>query len=74
MLTAKDIKKLSDYLLVVFKDVFATKEELGDAFSILNNKLDGLQMTVDLIAKNNKEINEKLTVHEYRITKLENAK
>ena len=30
MLDTKDIKKLTEYLLEAFKDVFATKEDIGD--------------------------------------------
>ncbi len=67
MLTAKDISKLSDYLLVVFKDVFATKEDIKK----LTDKFDKLQISVDAFAKSSKDNEQETQIYGHRVNRLE---
>lgn len=56
MITTEEIKKISDYLVLVFKDIFATKED----FKKLDTKISKIQTSLDEIAgiteHNKKEI------------------
>jgi hypothetical protein len=67
MLTPKDITKLSDYLLEVFKDVFITKPE----FQQLYQKITNLQNSVDDFAKNSKDNDQETAVYGHRVKRLE---
>lgn len=67
MLTADDIKKLTDYQLVVFKDAFATK----DGIKNLDTKIDALLTSVDAITKHDKDRDEGATVLDKRIKNTE---
>jgi len=67
MLTAQDIKKLSDYLLVVFKDVFVTKEDIGE----LKASFDMLQSSMDNIAKESLAKDQEATITAYRMKRAE---
>ena len=64
MLTAKDIKKLTEYQLEVFKDVFATKEELNEKFFRLQTSIDGLSKQV-------LDVNKEMPVVSHRVKNLE---
>ena len=47
MLDSKDIKKLTEYQLEVFKDFFATKDD----FKQLSPKIDWVQNSLDAVLK-----------------------
>jgi septal ring factor EnvC (AmiA/AmiB activator) len=50
----------------------ATKDEVSDGFAGINQRLDEIQSSIsDVIATNNDAIDEQLTDHEHRLTKLE---
>ncbi len=67
MLTAEDIKKLTDYQLVVFKDVFATKEDIGD----LKGSFSQLQTSVDGFAKRADTYYQEMTVLVHKVERME---
>lgn len=72
MLTADDIKKLTDYQVELLKDVFPTKKDVDTAFDGLNKKISNLQTSVDAIAKGNDTNNKERVVADRRIKDLEN--
>ncbi len=67
-MTPEDIKKLTDYQIVAFKDVFATKEDVKD----LKGSLNTLQTSVDAIAKDKQTREQESTVLNRRMKNAEN--
>jgi len=67
MLSTEEIKKLTDYQVEVFKDVFATKDDLKEVKSTLHS----LQISLDSIAKDTKDIKAKQGIGNRRIKDLE---
>ena len=63
MLDTHDIKKLTEYQLEVFKNVFMTKED-GKG---LENKIDRMQPTIDGIAKMTHDNNQEIIVLNHKI-------
>jgi len=68
MFTNQDIKRLSNYLLEVFKDAFATKEDIQQ----IEAKIDTLQTSFDKIAIDNTVHNSEIKVLNYRVKNTEN--
>lgn len=68
MLTPEDIKKLTDYQLEVFKEVFVTKED----FKNLKGSFDTLQTSVDAVIKDKVIRDTESTASAYRIKEIEN--
>ncbi|HYF04770.1 MAG TPA: hypothetical protein VEA59_01215 [Patescibacteria group bacterium] len=78
MLDTEDIKKMGEYLLLVFKDVFATKEDIQEIKTELNlhkNAIDGLAgqvqaLSIEVHATNHRidKIEDALTRHNILIT------
>lgn len=67
MITDQDIKKLTDYQKEVFKDVFFTKED-GQR---LEEKIDKVQTTVDVLVKDVKDLKQEKTVLNHCMKKTE---
>ncbi|MDR3643098.1 MAG: hypothetical protein P4L74_05755 [Candidatus Doudnabacteria bacterium] len=68
MLSTEEIKKLTDYQLVVFKEVFATKNDL----KVLEHKVDKVQTSLDAVLKEKVTSTLERTVANRRIKELEN--
>ncbi len=71
MLTPEDIKKLTEFQLGVFKDVFLTSEEFQEHAAILNEKFSNLQTSVDAIAKDNLTKGQEQASIAYRVKTVE---
>lgn len=68
MLSTDEIKKLTEYQVEVFKDVFVTKDDIKD----INGKLNNLQTSVDNLSKDKKDkIDEIITINR-RLKETEN--
>lgn len=67
MLTAKDLKKITEYQVEVFKDVFTTKTELN----VVEQKIDRILTVVDGLAKNDKKNHQEITVVGARVSNVE---
>lgn len=70
MFTDEDIKKLTNYQLEVFKDVFVTKEDFGVVGEI-KTSLNTLQTSVDNMAKDIKDLKGEKTIMNYRMKNAE---
>ena len=68
MLTPQDLEKLANYLVEVFKDIFATKEDLDE----LKQSFSDLQTSVDNIANINHTTVGEAAVMAYRMKNAEN--
>ena len=67
MLDTKDIKKLTEYLLEAFKDVFATKEDIGD----LKRDVSKLTGIVEKSLKDEKNNSDEILVLNSRVKNTE---
>ena len=67
MLDSEDIKKLTEYQLEVFKDVFVNKEDLKK----VDVKIDDIQNSLDLLLKDKKIKDEESIVANHRVKALE---
>ncbi len=67
MLTFEEIKKLTAYQLEVFKDVFATKEDLEG----LRGQFRHMQNTLDSALKDGKDNKQEILVNGHRVDRLE---
>ena len=67
MLTTKEIKRLTEYLIIAFKDVFATKDDINR----IEKKIDTLKTTVDGLSKEKKTNNDERVIANYRLKKIE---
>lgn len=65
MITDKDIKKLTDYQLEVFKEVFVTKD-------LFDEKITKLQTSVDNLSKDVKDIKDDKSILNNRMKNAEN--
>ncbi len=68
MLTAEDIKNLTEYQKEAFRDVFATKEDAKE----IKDQISVIQTTLDAVILDNKNINDKNKVLDYRMENTEN--
>ncbi|MFA6908425.1 MAG: hypothetical protein WC289_00895 [Patescibacteria group bacterium] len=68
MLDIQDIKKLTDYQLNVYKEVFWTREE-GKALDI---KVDKIQSTLDAVLKDKGMRDTEITILNHRMMRTEN--
>ena len=67
MLTTDEIKKLTEYQVEVFKDVFATKDDIKG----LEIKINNVQTSLDIVLKDKKTFEQEQTVASHRIKDLE---
>lgn len=67
MLTPKELERLANYLVVVFKDIFATKED----FNELKNSFSELQSSVDAIARDKTKREQEAIIMAYRMKNAE---
>jgi hypothetical protein len=67
MLTTRDIKSLTKYLIEVFREEFATKQDIAD----LKRSFFNLQTSVDGIAKDNLKTNQEILALHNRAEKVE---
>lgn len=67
MLSTEEIKKLTEYQVEVFKDVFATKDDIKE----IDGKLNTLQTSVDSLSKDKAANEQERTVGNHRIKELE---
>jgi deoxyhypusine synthase len=67
-MTFEEIKKLTEYQIEIFKDVFVTKDEFGEMKLSFNR----LQNTVDRILKETLTIRQEMASMNHRLTKTEN--
>jgi len=67
MLSTDEIKKLTEYQVEVFKDVFATKDDIAK----LDGKLNALQTSVDSLSKDTRKNEQEQLVSNKRIKGLE---
>lgn len=70
MITDEEIKKLTNYQLEVFKDVFVTKEDF-EAVEGIKTSVNTLQTSVDNIARDIKDLKGEKTVINYRMKNAE---
>lgn len=68
MLDTKDIEKLTKYQIEVFKDVFATKEDLKKT----DAKIDKIQTSLDAVLKDKQARDGEVLVLNHRMKKAEN--
>ena len=68
MLTTDEIKKLTEYQVEVFKDVFATKEDIKEIKTSLNT----LQTSVNNLSKESLTNEDERRISNRRIKDLEN--
>ena len=68
MLTPQEIKKLTDYLVVVFTDIFVTKEDL----EVINGRIDILQISMDGLLKHKSAEEQETIILNYRMKNAEN--
>ena len=68
MLSADEIKKLTEYQVEVFKDVFATKEDIKEIKTSLNT----LQTSVNNLSKESLTNEDERRISNRRIKDLEN--
>lgn len=68
MFTIEELNQLTDYLVVAFKDIFATKEDISD----LKDSFNSLQMSVDGIARNHLKMDQESIIQTYRMQQAEN--
>jgi len=67
MLEAEDIKKLTEYQLEVFKDVFLTKEDGKE----LKADIDRVQNSLDAVLKNKQTRDQEVLVVNHRMKNAE---
>ena len=64
MITPKDIKNLTDYQIVIFREIFVTKEEFKEHISEhiipLKNAIDAVFKELQLLQQNSIIINHRL--------------
>lgn len=68
MLSTDEIKKLTEYQVEVFKDVFATKDDFGR----LEVKVNTLQTSVDNLSKDKKDRTQEMATVNRRLKDAEN--
>lgn len=68
MFSTEEIKKLTNYQIEAFKDVFATKEDVGE----IKGQLNTLQTSVDDLSKSKQTDEQESIVSNHRIKELEN--
>ena len=67
MLETEDIKKLTEYQVEVFKDVFATKEDLKKT----DAKIGQIQSTLDAVLKDKKDRDAEIVTLNHRMKNAE---
>lgn len=67
MLDTEDIKKLTKYQIEVFKDVFATKEDLKKT----DSKIDKIQTSLDAVLNDKQTRDQEVKVLNYRMKQAE---
>jgi hypothetical protein len=67
MLTSDDIKNLTTYQLDVFKDTFATKDDVKD----LKEEITGLRTSVDNMAKEVRAYYQEMAVLMHKVERME---
>ena len=67
MLKLEEIKKLIDYQIEIFKDIFVTKGDFGH----LEGKINRVQNSLDALLKNDLKHDQEMTILGFRIEKTE---
>lgn len=67
MLSTEDIHKLSSYLLEVFKDAFASKDDIKD----INEKIDTMQNSLDAVLKDKVSKDQEIIILNHRVKNVE---
>jgi ribosomal protein S15P/S13E len=68
MLTPEDIKNLTDFQIEVFKDIFATKEDVEE----IKQRLNTLTNSVDSYGKDVKDGREEIIILTHRLDNVQN--
>ena len=68
MLDTEDIKKLTDYQIEVFKDVFATKGDI----KLLEGRFDQMQTTLGSLVKDKNTKDQEMASANHRLDNAEN--
>lgn len=67
MLTPDDIKNLTEYQVLLFKDIFATKEDIAD----IKSHLDLITNSIDAFSKDSERVSEEIITLSHRVSKAE---
>lgn len=68
MLTDEEIKKLTEYQVLVFKDVFFTKED----GQFLENKIRKVQNSLDAVLKDRITKDQEMTILSHKLNETQN--